>query len=50
MWQLGGLFGGASFFLASLISFSRIYLYLHYPSDVLIGAVIGLAAGRFFIA
>jgi undecaprenyl-diphosphatase len=32
-------------FLAILISFSRLYLYVHYPSDVLVGAVIGIAAG-----
>lgn len=31
--------------LAMLISFSRIYLGKHYPSDVLVGAVIGLLIG-----
>ena len=30
--------------LAVLIAFSRLYLYVHYPSDVLGGAVVGLAA------
>jgi len=30
------------FTLASLISFSRVYLYLHYPTDVLAGVVLGL--------
>ncbi|MPN20151.1 hypothetical protein SDC9_167528 [bioreactor metagenome] len=29
--------------LAVLISFSRMYLYVHYPSDILVGAVIGSA-------
>lgn len=29
--------------LAALISFSRLYLYVHYPSDVLAGALLGLA-------
>ncbi|MDR1944383.1 MAG: phosphatase PAP2 family protein [Synergistaceae bacterium] len=48
--QAGGLLGAASFFFASLISFSRMYLYVHYPSDVLIGALIGVAAGRFFFS
>jgi undecaprenyl-diphosphatase len=48
--QTGGLLGTASFLCASLISFSRMYLYVHYPSDVLIGAMIGVVAGRFFIS
>lgn len=33
------------YFLAVLISFSRIYLGKHYPSDVLTGALIGLFIG-----
>ncbi|BAK98256.1 putative undecaprenyl-diphosphatase [Oscillibacter valericigenes Sjm18-20] len=39
-----------AFILAVLIAFSRLYLYLHWPSDVLAGAilgtVLGFAAGR----
>ncbi|MDR1193801.1 MAG: phosphatase PAP2 family protein [Peptococcaceae bacterium] len=31
--------------LAALIGFSRLYLYAHYPSDVLAGLVIGVALG-----
>ena len=30
---------------ACLIAFSRLYLYVHYPSDILAGAVIGIAVG-----
>ena len=31
--------------LAVLIAFSRLYLYVHYPTDVLGGIVVGLAVG-----
>ena len=32
-----------SMILASLIAFSRLYLYVHYPTDVLAGALLGVA-------
>ena len=31
--------------LASLIAFSRLYLYVHYPTDVLAGILLGLLSG-----
>lgn len=31
--------------LAALIAFSRLYLYVHFPSDILGGAIIGMAIG-----
>ena len=31
--------------LASLIAFSRLYLYMHWPTDVLGGIVLGAAVG-----
>ncbi len=31
--------------LASLIAFSRLYLYVHYPSDVLAGILLGILCG-----
>lgn len=31
--------------LASLIAFSRLYLYVHYPSDILVGIIIGILIG-----
>lgn len=34
-----------SLVLAALIAFSRLYLYVHYPTDVLGGALIGVLAG-----
>ena len=40
-------FGIAALILASLIAFSRLYLYVHYLSDVLGGIVIGAAIGIF---
>jgi undecaprenyl-diphosphatase len=38
----------ALFITAALIAISRIYLGLHYPSDVLGGAIFGLISGYFF--
>lgn len=34
-----------SFVLAALVGFSRLYLYMHWPTDVLAGMVVGAAAG-----
>ena len=34
--------GAFALALAAIIAFSRLYLYVHYPSDVLAGAVIGI--------
>jgi undecaprenyl-diphosphatase len=36
------------FITASLVAVSRVYLGLHYPSDILGGAIIGLAFGYIF--
>lgn len=36
-------FGVPALILAAAISFSRLYLYVHFPSDVLAGALIGSA-------
>lgn len=32
--------------VAAVIAFSRIYLYVHYPSDILVGAILGLICGE----
>lgn len=41
----GSRFGIPAFALAALIGFSRLYLYVHYPSDVLAGALLGIMLG-----
>ena len=35
--------GAAAFILAVTIAFSRLYLYVHFPSDVLVGCAVGLS-------
>ena len=37
--------GVAAFLLTALIAFSRLYLYVHYPTDVLAGAFVGSLCG-----
>lgn len=34
--------GKCAYVLASFIAFSRLYLYVHYPSDVLVGLILGI--------
>lgn len=38
-------FGIPALILAFLIAFSRLYLYVHFPSDIIAGAVIGAVIG-----
>lgn len=42
-------FGYIAILLASLISFSRIYLYVHFPSDVIAGAIFGIVIAYFSV-
>ncbi|MGI5893260.1 MAG: phosphatase PAP2 family protein [Candidatus Merdivicinus sp.] len=37
--------GIAALLLASLIAFSRLYLYVHYPTDVFCGILLGIVSG-----
>lgn len=39
------LFGFVAYVIAGFIAFSRMYLYVHYPSDILGGIVLGLLLG-----
>jgi undecaprenyl-diphosphatase len=43
IWLVNKRFGIAMFCLAALMSVARIYIAIHYPSDILGGAAIGLA-------
>ena len=40
-------FGVAAYFLAVLIAFSRVYLFVHYPSDVLFSVALGIGIAFF---
>lgn len=43
--EIGKAIGAAAIVLACLIAFSRLYLRVHFPSDVLGGAAMGIAVG-----
>ena len=37
--------GAAAYAVAALIAFSRMYMFLHFPTDVLFGTALGIALG-----
>ena len=43
-------FGIPAMVLAVIIAFSRMYLYVHYPTDVLAGAILGITFGIVAVA
>ena len=45
LWEGRRPWGIAALVLAALIAFSRAFLFVHYPSDILIGSLIGFALG-----
>lgn len=44
-WAANRRLGACAYVLAALIAFSRLYLYVHYPTDVAAGAALGIACG-----
>ena len=46
LWGTDKRFGIPSAVLAALIAFSRLYLYVHFPSDVLAAAALGFVIGK----
>ena len=46
LWKADRKFGAAGLALAVCIGFSRLYLFVHYPTDVLGGAVLGIACAQ----
>lgn len=46
VWFYNRKWGIFALVVASLIGFSRLYLYVHYPTDVVCGALFGVAAAK----
>ena len=45
LWHWNRKVGIAAYLLAAVIAFSRLYLFVHFPSDVFAGAAIGILIG-----
>ena len=45
LWHWNRKVGLAAYLLAGMIAFSRLYLFVHFPSDVLAGALLGCLVG-----
>lgn len=42
IWLFNNRFGAAALILALMIAFSRVFLFVHYPSDTLAGSILGV--------
>ncbi len=45
IWKANKKFGIIALLFAFVMAFSRLYLYVHYPSDILAGMILGLVCG-----
>ena len=45
IYQHSKKWGIAAYVLASVIAFSRLYFYVHFPTDILAGTILGIAVG-----
>lgn len=45
LWLQNRKLGAPALVLAAFIAFTRLYLYVHFPTDILGGAVLGIALG-----
>jgi len=48
LWFYDRVIGGLAFVLAAIVAFARVYVGVHYPSDVVGGALIGIAVAMVF--
>ena len=49
LWNMDSGYKYLILIIALLVSFSRVYLLVHYPSDILAGVVLGLIVGKFTV-
>lgn len=45
LWYMNRRIGTVMIIIASLVAFSRLYLYVHYPTDIIAGCLLGISFG-----